>query len=302
MDNHRTSIGPVANLLRTMALGAVCLALQGCFSSFSMSDADITLAEPVAAPHAMKTGWEYMDQRAFGAAIQAFRVELSNDAENESLRFGLAEAYRYAGYSQQAESRYAELLESVEFRSQALTGIGHLKLSNYDADGAFEIFSTAVAEDEAAWKAWLGLAQLRDLAGDWDAADAAYKRALLETTNRAVVLNNHGVSMMARGEPQAALAYLDMAASIASDDVRIRTNIDLAQAMSEEAPDLDREGQPDSKVRARIFNNRGYVAMLNGRHADAENYFNAAIDTHPSFYAVAHKNLRTLKTNSAKPR
>lgn len=288
------------SLLRFLAIAAAGLATQGCFASFGAAKPEIAVKDSVTTPDkAMKTGWEYMDQRAYGAALQAFRAALSGDPTDENLQFGLAEAYRYAGHHELAEKRYAELLQSEQYRNAALTGIGHVKLASYDASGAFEMFSTAVAEDETAWKAWLGLAQLRDLAKDWDAADEAYQRALANTPDSALVLNNHGVSMIARGDPQTALTYLEMAASIAADSPRIQTNIDLARAMLGGGEHSVKDSHLDSKTLARKLNNRGYVAMLSGDFASAEQYFLEAIEAHPSFYAVAHKNLHTLKTAKA---
>lgn len=105
--------------------------------------------------------------------------------------------------------------------------------------------------------------------------------------------------MLARGDAKTALVYFDMAEAIAPQSKRVQTNIELAQAMLDDTK-LGKDEHLDSKTRARKLNNYGYVAMLRGDREDAERYFLAAIDTHPSFYAVAHKNLQTLRTS--KPR
>lgn len=298
----RKSVSVTRKSLRLLAVFATCLMAQGCLASFGAAKPEIAIKETPTSEAALKSGWEYMDQRAYGAAIQAFRVALSKDPGDENLQFGLAEAYRNTGRLELAESEYAELLQSQEYRGAALTGIGHVKLASYDSNGAFEMFSTAITEDSTAWKAWLGLAQLRDLAKDWEAADEAYRHALANTPDSALVLNNHGVSMIARGDAKTALTYLEMASSLAADSPRIQTNIDLARAMLDNGDQSGKDSHLDSKTLARKLNNRGYVAMLSGDFASAEQYFLEAIEAHPSFYAVAHKNLHTLRTAKADTR
>ncbi len=280
---------------RVIIIVAVSIAVSGCFAS-SGAKPEISITETLPVANTVQTGWDYLDQGAYGAAIPAFQMAISKKPSDESLRFGLAEAYRYAGYSERAEVQYAKLLESVQYRNNALTGIGHIQLSNYDTDGAFEMFSVAVIENEAAWKAWLGLAQLRDLAQDWQGADEAYKDALAHSNDRATVLNNHGVSMLARGDAKTALVYFEMAAAIDPRSSRVQTNIDLAKSSLGDDADGSSYKHLDGKTRARKLNNQGYAAMMRGDSSEAEAYFQEAIDVHPSFYAVAHKNLQTLKT------
>lgn len=278
---------------RVALVGVMALGAAGCFAT-TPSEPDITLKEMATTANAA-SGWEYLEQGAYEAAVPAFQLALSKTPDDEKLRFGLAEALRHTGRIAVAEAQYAKLLNSAEFRVAALTGIGHVKLASYDTNGAYEMFSTATAEDETAWKAWLGLAQLKDLANDWAAADDAYAKALEHAGDRALVLNNQGVSMLARGDFKKAAVYFDMAAAIDPGSQRTQTNLDLTRAALEGDMDLSRYEYLDAKSRAQKFNNWGYAAMLRGDLDRAELYFEQAIDVHPSFYAIAHKNLRTLQ-------
>lgn len=281
----------------TISVAVISLMLPGCLT-LSSEAPEIAIKDTLPQANNALSGWEYLEQGAYGAAIPAFQMAISKNPDDEGLRFGLAEAYRYAGYAEKSEVQYAKLLTSEKFRTAALTGIGHVKLSTYDMGGAFEMFSSAVAEDASAWKSWLGLAQLRDLAHDWGGADEAYRLALEHSSDRAAALNNHGVSMLARGDHKTALVYFDMAAAIEPYSQRIQTNIDLAKAALEIDPKGANFKDLDGKSRARKLNNRGYAAMMRGDGHNAEQYFLEAIDAHPSFYAVAHKNLQTLRSAS----
>lgn len=292
LDSQQTMI---TRLKRGLFCTFAVLSASGCITT-QPTVTEIVEKETLPAINTAKSGWDYLDQGAYAAAIPAFKIALHKEPENEKLLFGLAEAYRYTGQVERAEIFYAKLLGSADYKVNALTGIGYIKLSSHDNGNAFELFSRAVKEDDTTWKAWLGLASLRDLAKDWENADVAYKNALKSTNDRTVVLNNHGISMLARGDAAAARHYFDLALQISPNSERVKNNFDLAES------DLDQNGKKSSyrhlrgKELARRLNNQGYVEMVRGNRAEAETYFVEAIDTHPSFYATAHKNLRTLRT------
>ena len=164
---------------------------------------------------------------------------------------------------------------------------------------AFEKFTAAVTEDPTAWHSWLGLAQVQDLEKQWSKADEAYALALAATKEPATVYNNHGISMMARGEPAAAVEMFRSALAADPKLVRAANNLDLAQAAAGEQAVLD-SSQGDAREHARKLNNYGYVAMLQDRPEDAKRYYEAAIKEHPSFYALAFNNLKTLQSSDEK--
>jgi Tfp pilus assembly protein PilF len=183
---------------------------------------------------------------------------------------------------------------------RALEGLGRISIVTGDRAGALEKFSAVVAADPAAWRSWLAIAQLRDLAQDWAKADEAYALALAASKEPAIVYNNHGISMMARGEPAAAVGLFRSAVGADPKLVRAATNLDLAQAASGDQVALDASNS-DARERARKLNNYGYVAMMQDRPDDARRYFEAAIKEHPSFYALAFNNLKALEGSAEKP-
>ena len=287
--------------IRSIFLLILAPCLGGCFNTFSASEAELTVRDTIENVDTAKSGWDYFEFGDYGAAIHSFRLAIAKTPDDDFLRLGLAESYRLSGYNTQAEIQYSKLLEeNSEYRVSALTGLGHIKLNSEDSSGAFDFFSAAVEENESAWRAWLGLAQLRDLANDWKNADDAYLKALNSTNNRGLVLNNHGVSMLARKDLKSALLYFEMAAAADSSSLRIRTNYAIAQSMADSAritpTDFSHFGPKD---RAVALNNIGYVAMLQGDLVKAETFFIEAIEVHPSFYAIAHKNLQTLRSKSS---
>lgn len=232
-------------------------------------------------------------------AAAAFRAILSGDPDNIEARYGLAEALRLSGEPEASKAEYIAVAPAPDWSVRALEGLGQANLMTGDHDSAYEAFAAAVETDPNAWRAWLGLAQLRDLARDWAKADEAYASALAGGVEPAIVYNNQGVSMLARGESEAAAALFRKALEADPSFDRAKTNLELATASAGAAVDAVAAAEPDARKRAQILNNYGYVAMLRGRLDEAERYFEAAIEAHPSFYAVAYENLKVLKALQA---
>lgn len=293
MKNNRAKTLNFRKCLRSIILGAALASgLTGCFATPS-KQIDISLKESLPAANTAQSGWRYLDQGEYGAAIPAFQLALSKNPDDENLHFGIAESFRYLGAIERAEIYYAKLLNSARYRVGALTGVGYIKLASQDNSGAYEMFSQAIAEDDTAWKAWLGLASLSDQARDWIEAELSYQNALATTDKRAVVLNNYGISMLARGDAAAALVYFEMAEQIAPNSERIKNNRIFAQLDVNNGRRRS-DNHLNGKELAKRLNNRGYIEMVRGNSSKAEEYFAEAIDAHPSFYATAHKNLKTL--------
>jgi Flp pilus assembly protein TadD len=230
---------------------------------------------------------------AYGSAIQA-------NSEDYAALYGLAESMRLRGKADEARKDFEQLITVPEWKLRAVEGLARLALASGDNAGALEKFSAVVAEDPAAWRSWLAIAQLRDLSRDWTMADEAYALALAASKTPAIVYNNHGVSMMARGEPAAAVGLFRHALAADPTLDRASINLELAQAASGERIAIN-VGDADARERARKLNNYGYVAMLQDRPEDAKRYFEAAIKEHPSFYALAFNNLKALESSEEKP-
>ena len=275
------------------ALG-LALALSGCFTT--KGDIEVAVKATEIEPKTpMRSGWSYLEEGAYQAAATAFKLKLAKDETDEDARYGLAQALRYAGRPAAAEAHYAKLLNSVERRTDALTGIGYSKLSTFESDGAEAAFLEATEADPTAWKAWLGLAQLDDLELRWLQADKKYEQALKYTDNRALVLNNFGVSMLARGDSERAVSLLEQALALDPSQARTRTNYEAARSTLGKMAAHTADAPLDARDRARKLNNVAYVAMLRGDIPQAEQLFDEALETHPSFYPVAEKNKQVLK-------
>jgi len=177
-------------------------------------------------------------------------------------------------------------------RARALEGVGLTNERLGNLEGAQAALEAAVAADDTLWLAWSGLARLHDRAQAWDLSAAAYERALANSPRRGVVLNNWGMSLLARGEPEEAAGRFKEALQTSPDLAVARANLRLALAMAGE--DQQVLAQASIPERPQVLNNLGYVALVRGDLSRAEAYFQQAIEENPTFYQRAYDNLKHL--------
>jgi Flp pilus assembly protein TadD len=285
--------------LRTV-LATSALALLGACATAKAEFVEISPVEMVSKAITPENADMLLARGFYGQAAIAYGSALQANPDDYAALYGLAESMRLGGKPDEARKDFEQLVAVPAWRLPALEGLGRLSLASGDNAGALEKFSAVVAEDPAAWRSWLAIAQLRDLAREWTMADEAYALALAASKEPAIVYNNHGVSMMARGEPATAVGLFRSALAADAKLDRAIINLELAQAASGERVAIN-AGDADARERARKLNNFGYVAMLQDRPEDAKRYFEAAIKEHPSFYALAFNNLKALENSEEKP-
>ncbi len=113
----------------------------------------------------------------------------------------------------------------------------------------------------------------------------------------ATVLNNWGVSQMARGDLRAAAAKFDEAVSYDTDLFSAKNNLAIVRGLQGEftlplVPLKDEE-------RAVLLNNLGLIAMRQGQEKRARGLFAAAVDAHPQHYGSAADKLAVLEASVA---
>lgn len=194
----------------------------------------------------------------------------------------------------EARSRYTHLLQTKpeDARSAERAGIASLMLGDTKRARAF--IEKAISSGDGSWRAWNALGALCDLEHDWDGADAAYATADELSPNQPEVLNNHGWSLILRGEWASAIEVLEKAAQIDSKSSRIANNLELARAAVAADLPTRREAESDSEFAARL-NDAGVVAEKRGDRARAIAAFSRALAVRDIWNARAANNLARLK-------
>ncbi len=135
-------------------------------------------------------------------------------------------------------------------------------------------------------------AMIADRGGDWGRADAGYAAAAQSSGDPAEVLNNWGVSRLARGDVQGAQATFSQAIAADKSSFVAYNNLAIARAMS---GDYRMPSTSLSRVQdAMLMHNMALVAERRGDRTAARKLLSAAVDKHPRAYGAATTHLARL--------
>src|SRR5262249_914445 len=152
----------------------------------------------------------------------------------------------------------------------------------------------ATSADPSQWRAWNALGFLADLKQDSTAARDAYAHALTIKSDSALLHNNVGYSQLLAGKPDAAILEFRKALTLDPSSETVQNNYRIELAAKGEYADAAR-GAAKEKLPI-VLNNVGYVAMQRGDLTTAEGYLARAMESSPSFNAIASQNIEQLKT------
>lgn len=244
-----------------------------------------------------------VDLPAAAHALEAGRIVQAKQMLAEAAREGrsgpefdrlLADLAFAQSHWPEAEARYAQLLahNPSDARSAERGGIAALQMG--DVKLGKTLIRKAVSSKGASWRAWNALGVLCDFERDWDGADAAYATADEIAPDRPEILNNHGWSLILRGDWTSAVPVLERAARLDPKSGRIANNLELARTAV--AADLPRRrpGESDSDFAARL-NDAGIAAELRGDRARAMSAYARALTASDSWYVRAANNLSRVE-------
>ena len=193
-----------------------------------------------------------------------------------------------------AFDRYEKLAALHPTESLTLERAGIAAFHLRKLNRASTLLGAATAIPGASWRAWNARGAVADLQLDWAAADAAYARARELGPDRAEVLNNHGWSLLMRGEWQEAMPLLEQAAALDPKTRRIADNLELARAALAENLPRRRPGESDEDWAARL-NDAGVLAVAGGQRQRAIAAFTQAIEASSQWFERAANNLAIIE-------
>lgn len=177
-------------------------------------------------------------------------------------------------------------------------GLLLIKLRNYLA--AEENLARVVAK-QPSWRAYNGLGIIANLQGDSLKAESFFKKANGILPNSPELLNNIGFALYSADKLGEAAPYYVKALQINPGFKKAIYNYGLLQARLR---NYEQAYTAFAKVSssAEANNNTGYIAMMNGDYAEANNYLQEAIKSSPQFYKKANDNLMRLESlENSKP-
>ena len=236
-------------------------------------------------------------------ALQAGRLEqarimlsaaLAAGAQGDEVDRVSADLAFQSGNFAEASKRYEALaaLHPNEPLNFERAGIAALRIGQLAQAG--HALQAATAFPGATWRAWNARAVLADFHREWAQADLAYERAEKLAPGRAELLNNHGWSLMLRGQWRDALPLIERAAGLDAKAVRIADNLELARAAVGEDLPGRRPGESDADWAARL-NDAGVVAASGGDRQRAIAAFAQAIEASSQWFEKAANNLAIVE-------
>lgn len=227
-------------------------------------------------------------------AVNYFQKALAAEPDRTDFRRGLAHSLVRAKRYNEAARVFQELItlgqdQPADRIEYALVAI---RLDRWD-DARTVAASFPSGLDTA--RRYMIEAMIADQDQDWEKADALYAKAEKLSTQPAQVLNNWGVSQMARGDLKAAEKTFERAVSYDTALFSAKNNLAIVRGLQGQftlplVPLSDEE-------RAVLLNNLGIVAMRQGDERLARGLFAAAVDAHPQYYASAADKLTALEAS-----
>jgi Flp pilus assembly protein TadD len=224
-------------------------------------------------------------------AIAYFREGLAQNPEDPKLRRGLARSLSRAGRNAEARLVWRDLVEAGQATPQDRVDYA-LSLARLGMWDEARAQADQLPEKPVTARRLILTALLADHREDWAAADDAYERARALSAQPAMVLNNWGVSRLARGEHAQAERLFEEALVYDPDMFNAKNNLALSYGLQ------GRYRLPlvtlSEEEKAVLLHNLGVIALRQGDRETARGLFEQSVAAHPQHYAPAADKLEAL--------
>lgn len=218
----------------------------------------------------------------------------AQEQDKRGIEIAVARMTLARGQNAEAEARFSALAQGGMSDCRVDEGLGIARMRMGRADQAADLLRRAVDQCAGRWRAWNALGVAYDARKSWAESAAAYERAFQLTDRPVQVLNNYGLSLMAQGQAEKAIAIFDNARTLAPDDARIIANSDAARVMA--GRDIERRAGDDANSWAKRLGDAGQVALRMGDAVKARAYLSRAVTESESFQPEATAALATMGT------
>lgn len=229
-----------------------------------------------------------------GEAVNYFRRKMAEKPDEIKYTRGLAISLNRAQKPQEAALVYNRIVDSGEATSQDRLLYAETLIKTGAIPDA-ETQLDAIPPTVETYKRYLLEAIVADNNKEWDKADSFYKTARGLTTKPAPVLNNWGMSKLARGDYESASNYFQEAITFNPKLFSAKNNLVTARARKKNyrLPVI-----PMSELEeAQLLYNSGIIAVRQGDVDVGRGLFELAIETHPQHFPQAANALASLQSN-----
>lgn len=232
-------------------------------------------------------------------ALVEYVTALGTDPRNAEAHFRVARIHARLGNSEIASEAFQRSLSLNPDHVGALEGLGLQELDQRRFDRAEQYLHKAAARDSTRWMTFDGLGVMADLRAKHVLAQAYFGRALELQPNRASLLNNMGYSHYLMGDYARAMPYFNRALAADSSNAHAWSNLSLVYARTGEYR-LAVQALEHIMDRWSAHYSVGFICNLDGKFADAERLFEAAIKLSPTYYPEAQTALKQAREGRLK--
>jgi len=224
-------------------------------------------------------------------AAEYFRRSLAAQPDRADLKRGYAISLVRSKQYPEAALAYRSLVDAGQATAYDRIELAHL-YARFDDWDAVEQQVNAVSISEYTARYRLIEAMLADHQEDWVTADAAYDAARLLSTEPAKVLNNWGVSRMARGELKQAERLFEQAVLFDPTLFEAKNNLALAYGLQRQyrLPVVTMT----EEEKAIVLHNLAVLAIRQGDKNTARGLLTQAVQIHPRYFAAASDKLASM--------
>lgn len=284
---------PVLCIHRLGAIAALLLA-AGCASQAAVKEPDAESEK-----QALAAGYAAERQGDYESALVDYVKALADNPDNAETHFRIAQVHRVLGNTATAAEAYQRALKLDPGHAGALEGLGLLLLEQGKRDAAGELLHKAASKDNTRPATFNGLGILADLDGKHDLAQAYFGHALELRPHSGLLLNNLGYSYYLAGDYGTAQDYFEKTLALEPTNRNGWSNLALVHARRGDyahAVECMEKIMDQPSARYSI----GYIAMLDGKLADAEKLLVAAIRRSTSYNAPAQAALKRVRDEEAR--
>lgn len=224
-------------------------------------------------------------------AAAYFRDKLAREPENIKYLRGLASSLTRANRPREAALAYDKLIDTGQATDADRLTYAEALIKGGDIKNA-EVQLNAITPTVETYKRYLLEAIVADHNEDWTRSDSYYKTARGLTARPAAVLNNWGMSKLARGQTTEAANLFQEAITFDPTMFSAKNNLVTARARTRlyRLPVIPM----DEAEEAQLLYNVGIIAVRQGDVDVGKGLFETAVDTHPEHFPEAQQALAQL--------
>ncbi|MEH6824765.1 MAG: tetratricopeptide repeat protein [Motiliproteus sp.] len=218
---------------------------------------------------------------------------LEKEGADPEILYKVGRVHLARGDTRRAEVAFFLVLKEMPDHAGGLTEVGIIRMRHRDHQSAKSFLSRALQITPDSSRIFNALGVLEDMQKKHPQAQNNYASAIALDGRIPLYLNNLGYSHYQMGDLiNAENAFVD-ALRLDPGYERAWRNLALVYAKSRRYSEaLQAFGKTEQEHQA--YNDVGYVAMVTGRYADAQRFFEEAIRLSPMYYELAESNARRL--------